>query len=267
MNSKPKDSGLLTITGADSIEKIDSQIKDSFSKLEITGLKQQGFDYLVERYGAQFIHISFFKCPLISDLTKLETLTNIESLAFYWNQRSDSLWDLSKNSELKSISLDDFTRLHALDELSLSGSLEEIRFGNRIWDTLVIESLSPLAGVKHLKRLSFSAKKVENNRVSPLSMIESLEKIEFPSNLFSTEKVAWLTAQIGSRVSSEVLAPLFKTDHPISSGNKNIDTFIVGKRKPSLDSVKDAKRIQKYIDKFNALVDHYRMNPEEGEPD
>jgi hypothetical protein len=242
-------------------------MRDSFQKLEITGLKQDGFDYFIEKYGSQFIEISFFKCPLIADLTKLESLSSIESLSFYWNQRATRLWDLSANTKLKSIALDDFTRLHRLDDLTLSPSLEVVRFGDKIWDSLVLETLSPLTSVRNLRRLSFSAKKILDDRVAPLASIQNLSELEFQSNMFSTEKVAWLTARIGSRVRSRMLAPFFTIENQIPSGNKNIDIFIVGKRKPSLDSVKDKTRIQKYVEKFNSMVEHFREHPEEGEPE
>ena len=257
----------LSIVGAETINEIDRQMKASYKKLEITGLKQEGFDYLIEKYGERFNQISFFKCPLVGDLSKLEMLRGIKSLSFYWNQRANRLWDLSKNLELKSIRIEDFTRLHRLDDLINSDSLEEIRFGDKIWDSLVLETLNPISNVKNLKKLSFSAKKIEDFRISPLAEIDHIKELEFPSNLFTTEKVAWLTARIGDRVKSIVLAPFLTTFPPIAYNGKKIDTYIVGKRKPSLDSTKDADRIKKYVDKFNSLTKYYRENPEEPEPE
>jgi len=256
----------LTIEGADNIEIIDRKMKRSITRLEITGLKQEGFNHLIEKYGMQFKHISFFKCPLISTFEKLELLEDIESISFYWNQRAERLWDLSKNPKLKSISIDDFTRLHKLDDLTYSKSLEEIRFGDKVWDSLVLETLTPLCNVRNLKKLSFSAKKIEDFSIAPLTKIENLDELEFPSNLFPSEKVAWLTAHIGHRVKSKVLAPYFTTTSAIPSNGKSIDTYIVGKRKPSLDSKKDVERIKKYVNKFNSLVEYYKTNPEEDEP-
>ncbi|WP_145450334.1 hypothetical protein [Gimesia panareensis] len=132
---------------------------------------------------------------------------------------------------------------------------------------MILDSLEPLARIRHLRKLSFSAKKIIDFRISPLAEIEHLETLWFPTNLFPTEKVAWLTARIGKKVKSEILAPYKKFTDPISSGEKQIDTFIVGKRKPSLDSRLDAKKIEKYVRKFNELTDYFIQNPAEAEPD
>ena len=39
------------------------------------------------------------------------------------------------------------------------------------------------------------------------------------------------------------------------------DTFIVGKRKPFLDSVQDKKRIDKYVRQFDDMYQWYTENP------
>lgn len=61
-----------------------------------SGLTQETFDYLIDHYGQHFKIIHFWKCPLISDLTKLEKLTKLEYVLFFWNQRATHLWDLVK---------------------------------------------------------------------------------------------------------------------------------------------------------------------------
>ncbi|MCW8855976.1 MAG: hypothetical protein OQJ95_01340, partial [Kangiella sp.] len=138
--------------------------------------------------------------------------------------------------------------------------------GDRVWSSFVLDSLSPLSNINNLRKLSFSAKKIDDFRISPIADISDLEELEFPTNLFPTEKVAWLTAKIGSKVKSSVLSPYRRIETPIISGEKQIDTFITGKRKPSLDYDVDAKRIEKYVKKFKDLVEFYKSNPNECEP-
>lgn len=257
----------VTIIDASKNTTIDEHMTANVRSVTVTGLKQEGFNYLIEEYGQQLVDIDFFKCPLIEDLTGLESLANIQSVSFYWNQRATLLWDLSKNKKLKSVCLDDFTRLHKLDDLALSNSLESVRFGDRIWDTLVLDTLAPIAEMMNLKTLNFSAKKIHDFRIAPLAGIVKLEELYFPGNLFPTEKVAWLTARIGHRVKSKILAPYFRNENPIDFGDKIIDTYIIGKRKPSLNFENDQKRIQKYVKKFEELVGYFRSNPDEPEPD
>ena len=71
-----------------------------------------------------------------------EGLKKIKSLSIFWNQRAVCLWDLSKNSQLTHIELDDFTRIHSLNDLATTTSLEIIKFGDKVWDSLVIDTLS-----------------------------------------------------------------------------------------------------------------------------
>jgi len=256
----------LTLIGAETIDSLKPVSSSTCKKLQVTGLKQKSFEHLIGVYGDKFEEIDFFKCPLISDLGCLEQLENIRAISFYWNQRATELWDLSKNKNLKSIVLDDFTRLHSLDDLAKSNTLTDVSFGDRVWSSFVLDSLSPLSNINNLRKLSFSAKKIDDFRISPIADISDLEELEFPTNLFPTEKVAWLTAKIGSKVKSSVLSPYRRIETPIISGEKQIDTFITGKRKPSLDYYVDAKRIEKYVKKFKDLVEFYKSNPNECEP-
>jgi len=223
----------------------------------ISKLTQETFEYFIENYGQQFKVIHFISCPLISDFTKLEQLTNIEYLIFFWNQRATHLWNLSKNHCLKGISFDDFTRMHTLVEIPLAPALEELYFGNAVWNTYILSSLKPLSQAINLKTLVFSAKKIDDNDITPLAEIRNLEKLEFTTNLFCTEQVAWLTAKKNS-IKSSVLAPYKKIEDSIEYNGKNLDILVIGKRKPFLDSKKDRKRLEKYEREFIDLVNNYR---------
>lgn len=232
--------------------------KPNITEVKISGLTQDTFDYFVENYGQQFKVIHFWKCPLVSDFSKLEMLIDVEYLLFFWNQRATHLWDLSKNVNLKGISFDDFTRMHTLEEIPLAPALEELYFGDKVWNNYVLESLKPLSFAKNLKTLIFSAKKVIDNDVTSLTKICSLERLEFPTNLFTTEQVAWLTANV-KNVNSSVLAPYLKLEHPLDYDGKKKDILVIGKRKPFLNSHKDKVRLEKYEKEFMSLVSKYSL--------
>jgi hypothetical protein len=244
--------------GRITVELID-EIKNfpNANEIRISGLTQENFNYFIDSYGQQFKVIEFWKCPLISDLTKLEQLSNVEYLIFFWNQRATHLWDLSKNLQLKGLSFDDFTRMHTLAEIPLAPVLEELNFGDKVWNKYVLESLEPLCEAKKLKSLIFSAKKIEDNDITPLSKICSLERLEFPTNLFTTEQVAWLTANT-KNVNSSVLAPYLKVKYPNEYSENKEDVIVIGKRKPFLNSLKDRTRLDKYEKDFWGLVEKYR---------
>ncbi|WP_371380946.1 hypothetical protein [Sporomusa aerivorans] len=228
------------------------------TEIWISGLTQNTFEYFIETYGQQFKIIHFWKCPLIADFKKLETLISIEYLIFFWNQRVTHLWDLSKNPKLRGLSFDDFTRMHTLEEIPLAPSLEELYFGDKIWNKYILDSLTPLSRAEKLKTLNFSAKKINDNDITPLARIMNLERLEFTSNLFSTEQIAWLTAN--TNITSSVLAPYKKLKYPLKTAGKIKDILVIGKRKPFLDSQEDKARLDKYEREFIDLVNKYRGN-------
>jgi hypothetical protein len=78
--------------------------------------------------------------------------------------------------------------------------------------------------------------------------------------LFTTEQVAWLKAHLPNTITSKELNPYWTFEKPLTINEKVKDTFIVGKRKPFLDSVQDKARIKKYIQQFDKAYQWYLEN-------
>lgn len=246
---------------------IDQIESNESSSLKISGLTQETFEYFVGNYGGRFASIEFWKCPLVSDLSPLESLGDVESISYYWNQRAEKLWDMSKNTRLTRFAFEDFTRVKSLEKVSACFSLKELTFGNKVWVTQEIDSLEPLKQLNNLCKLEFYIKKVVDGKIAPISELSQLRSVDFPLHLFSTEKIAWLTSRIGDKAQSRCLAPYHKIAKPIEDGSKKKDTFIIGKRKPLLDWDQDRERILKYSEKFDALVAKYISAPNISEPE
>lgn len=253
--------------GRISRERIDSIKGGDQIRIRISGLAQETFEYFILNYGNKFKEIEFWKCPLVGDLRAIETLPDIESISYFWNQRATELWDFSKTPKLKKLSFNDFSRISSLKQVGLSESITELDFGDRVWRKNSFDTLSPLSNMRQLEKLGFFVKKIHDNRISPLTEIESLKELKFPSNQFSTEKIAWLTAKLDERVTCRCLQPYIRIEEVLESEEKRFDTFIVGKRKPFLDSEKDKKRIEKYERTFRELVEYYEKNRDVPEPD
>ena len=239
------------------------------TEIAISGLTQDTFEYFVENYGQQFQAIIFWKCPLVSSLKAMEDLDQVEYIVYFWNQRAEHLWDFSKTKALKGFCYDDFTRMHDISEVADAPALEDLRFGNRVEPKYILNTLSPIQECTTLKNLTFSAKKILDGKIEPLAHLQQLERLWFPSNLFSTEQVAWLKAHLPDTVVSTVLNAYRTLDQPLKFSGKDKDTFIVGKGKPFLSSVEDKARIAKYVAQFhemhlwflehpNAMPDDYR---------
>jgi hypothetical protein len=234
--------------------------------LRVSGLDQKTFELLVTRYGSQFDAIYFWKSGRIADLTPLETLPQLRLVAFYVNQRTTRLWDLRRTARLEGLQFENFTRLHALDDLETGRTLQELNFGDALWNTPVFDSLSPLATLGSLRRLSFNARRISDCRIQPLASLPQLDWLAFPPNLFTTPQVAWLRARLPESVQSNVMGPLFRLgpvrnviDDTVTELDKNV--LVVGKRKPALNSRRDDARIQRYVEEFETLVQRFRDDP------
>ena len=232
----------------------------NITEISISGLTQDTFDYFIQNYGSQFKAIIFWKCPLVGNLKLLESLDHVEYIVYFWNQRAEELWDFSKTKALKGFSFDDFTRMHDISQLSRSTSLEELHFGDKIWTTYVLNTLHPIRECTSLKRLSFSAKKIRDEKIEPIAHLQRLERLSFPIRLFTTEQIAWLKAHLPDTVTSKELNAYWTMEKPVTMNGKSKDTFIVGKRKPFLDSVQDQARIKKYVDQFEDMYHWYLEN-------
>jgi len=249
--------GRITKDEIDAIQKFPNA-----TEIALYGLTQDTFEYFVENYGQQFKAIIFWKCPLVGSLKAMEYLDQVEYIVYFWNQRAEHLWDFSKTKALKGFCYDDFTRMHDISEVADAPALEDLRFGNRVEPKYILNTLSPIKECATLKNLTFSAKKLLDGKIEPLAHLKQLERLWFPSNLFSTGQVAWLKAHLPDTVVSKVLNPYRTIDKPLNFSGKDKDTFIVGKGKPFLSSVEDKVRISKYVEQFNEMHQWYLKNPE-----
>jgi Leucine-rich repeat (LRR) protein len=233
--------------------------KPDASALRVSGLDQGTFELLVEQHGRQFTAIHFWKCPRVEDLSPLEDLSALTFVAYFWNQRASSLWDLTRTPNLRGLQVEDFTKLKKLDDLVAGTTLEELEFGDGIWVKNSVESLDPLSSLVGLRRLSFALRKILDGRIQPIGELRNLEYLQCPTNLFTTEQLAWLRAHLPA-TESRVLNPVVRFDHPIA-GDDSADVLVIGKRKPFLNSKKDRDRIDRYISKFEEMVQQFREDP------
>jgi hypothetical protein len=152
--------------------------------------------------------------------------------------------------------------MHDISEVAGAPALEDLRFGDRVWKKYILNTLAPIKACTRLKSLSFSAKKILDGKIEPLAHLQQLEHLEFPSNLFSTEQVAWLKAHLPATVDSRVLNAYRTIDKPLRISDKDKDTFITGKGKPFLSSAEDKGRISRYLAQFNEMHQWFLENPQ-----
>lgn len=227
----------------------------------ISGLQQYTFEYFIKTYGKQLKAIRFFKNKFVEDLSLLGTLPQLEYVYFYANQKAAALWDMTENTSLTGLCIEDFSRLTSIKGIETAPVLKEFDIGNAIWATMELKSLMLLANTK-IERLGFSGRKILDNDLSFLEQLPNLKTFDFNINMFTTEQVAWIVANL-PQVEGYALKP--KYDCMLLDSNENMVevpyTKIVGKRKPTLKVEGNEKKIQKYIDSFEKLKTKYKGVP------
>lgn len=225
-------------------------------KIMISGLRQDTFEYFVRTQAYKFKAIMFWKNKLVEDWSLLSTLKNVQFIGYFHNQRITKFWDMTNNISLEGLYISDFTRLKSLEGIEKAPRLERLYFGNAVWSTSVLKDIKPLENSK-IKEFSFGGKKIEDEDISIYTKIPKLERLDFPTNMYKTEQLAWLVAKMPN-VKGYALRPYVKFDRNTTDNEDIDDILICGKRKPFLSSDKDSERIKRYINKFEALVKQYQ---------
>ncbi len=246
--------------GKISIKDID-KLKDypNIDVVTISGLRQDTFEYFIKKYGRQLKAIRFFKNKFIEDWSLLGTLPQLEYLDFFVNCHISSLWDMSRNTSLSGLCIQDFTQLSSIEGIETAPVLKEFVIGNAMWDKMILESLMPLANT-HIEKFMFCGKSIKENDYSFLANMPDLKRFDFPTNMLTTEQVAWIVANFPTL---EGFALTAKRDCTLfDSELKNVPgVLIVGRRKPSLIIEGNEKRIEKYAQNFEMLKKKYAGLP------
>lgn len=188
---------------------------------------------------------------LAKDLTILETLNNIETIVLNWNTKTTYLWDISKNTNLKTLEITDFSNLEEIDQLSLAHQINNLTFGGGFNKPLKIKTIQPLSRLTNLKYLCLTNLKIEDDSLKPIGELKQLETLEI-SNQFETKEYAWLATRLPKTTCKMFQA--INSCKIVDAKNKLVwDTMVTGRKKSFLLSTKDKAKIEKHIKDFEKL--------------
>lgn len=221
--------------------------------LMASGLDQEGFEYLVERYGKQFEAISFWKNNLVCDLSPLGDLRELRYLHYFFNQRATDLWDMRNNVNLRGLAIYDFSRLHSIERIENAPCLEYLALGNRVWSKMEIDSLKPLthSSVSHFV---WCGNKVLDNDYECL-VRSNIKELDMPIGRFTLDQLARLNACIPG-LKGKVTTPYEEAGVMDRNGSQSWYFLCKGKRR--LEKGRDEEKLEKYLAEFQALVEKYR---------
>lgn len=222
--------------------------------LAVSGLDQEGFEYLIRTYGSRFKILQLFKNKLVEDWSLLSTLPDLEYLYYFFNQRIDRLWDMTNNKKLKGISIMDFSRLKTLQGIEAAENLEYFSLGNAVWDRCEVDSYRYFAET-NVRYLSFSGRKILDRDPRYLVSMKKLEAFRGVMHGLSREQFAWVKANAANDLD---IGP--KITHWRNSETRELYPVAVfpwkGQRSYSLEN--NEARYARDVEKFNALVQQYR---------
>lgn len=242
--------GKITIEQIDTIK----QYPEAKSII-ISGLEQKTFDYFINKYGKQFQAISFWKNKGVKDLSLLSELEQIEYITYFYNQKATKLWNMSNNKTLKGLELDDFTKLHSVDEIKDAPALEVFNIGNAVWNKMQIESLKPVA-LSTVTSFSWYGDKVLDSDYSCLAN-GHIKKLDISPRYFTLDELAQLVSLFPENLVGTIVKPYYEGTVKDIDGNETAFYFLCkGKRK--LTKGIDDEKFHKYLDEFNALLKSYR---------
>jgi hypothetical protein len=188
---------------------------------------------------------------LAKDLSILETLDSTETIILEWNTKSETLWDISKNTKLRTLEIRDFGKLQDISPLASATQLESLTLAGGINKKLHVATLEPLRYLTNLKYLTLNNLRVDDESLRPLGQLTGLEELSI-SNQFDIKEYAWLATRL-----KQTKCELFNGSMKVSIKGVNnelvYDTMITGKKRPFLLSTKDGEKIKNYIDTFEKL--------------
>ncbi|RSD28615.1 leucine-rich repeat domain-containing protein [Mesobacillus subterraneus] len=228
------------------IEKLKSFSK--LTKLWIYTVNQNEFNTILSLVNPKMLYVYEMR---VHDLSIISTLENLEVLALEWNTKTLSLWDVSKNTSLKALSIVDFSKLNDISPLQES-SLELLQLSGGIWNSLNLHTLHPLRYLKDLKYLGLTNLKVKDESLEPIAELTGLKELEI-SNQFPTEEYARLSVALPNTQCDYFRPYIFLSD-PIDEK----DVMVIGKRKPFLNSKADVKKLHKYEEQFKAFQEKFQ---------
>ena len=215
---------------------------------------QEEFEYLIEKIhtfvGSLYIHEKHNKA---FDFSSLEKCSELEAVQFYWNTKQETLWDVKKNTKLKSFhitdlyNVTDFTALRGstIENLELFGCNGASSFVSK----LHIDDLSFVLDMPKLRVLRLDIIKDEPSEyyLNLLAKLTGLEVFSTPDSFFTFQQFAWLRAHLP------------KVKEGLNCVEKYGDDWygIIGRRTPK--TLTDITKTEKYQKRYDALVEKYRF--------
>lgn len=219
------------------------------TKLWVHSVNQKEFNQILGQVNPKMLYVYEMR---VEDLSLLSNLSNLQTLGLEWNTKATRLWDLSKNTNLKALTIRGFSKLREVQILAQAQEIQLLELEGDESHSLQLENLEPLKHLHHLVYLGLSNIKVLDDSLWPISELRGLKELVI-SNQFPTEEFAKLSAALPNTKCDKFSA--FLRLPPLADGS---DIMVVGKSKPFLNSKKDIAKVKKYEESFRRLQEAFK---------
>jgi len=216
---------------------------------------QEELAYLVDQICAFVVSLELIaKHSRSFDLTPLERCGALVSVEMYWNTKQERLWDVKKNGSLKHFSLVDYYKVADLSVFAGSGVEELQLLGcngfSSFSSKMHVKDLSFLKEMPHLRTLHLDVIKDEESAyyLELLAACRGVTELFISHHFFTFGQFAWLKAHMP------------QVERGLEGVFRGEDFFgVLGKGMPK--ALEDAKKAERYQEKYDALVKKYQKQP------
>ena len=188
----------------------------------------------------------------VTDVSALKEISEVRKIAIDWNTTLSDLRPFSSLPNLVALALVNTPKANDLSFVAALKNLRAFEFsGSRTLSSKnKAITLEPIGALTQLEELRLQGLDVQSGGLRPLAKCPQLKRLVV-SNTFATEDFAYLAAMLPNTE-----CRYFRATVPVDGGaiGDGIDTMVVGKRKPFLNSKTDSQRLRQYHDKFAELV-------------
>jgi hypothetical protein len=208
---------------------------------------------------AQFTKIAPLIDPLylafegmrVSDLSPLGKL-RLQALEIKWNTKVSDISPIGNLRDLRLLAISHCPKVHDLSPLRALTRLEVLDLSGGMWSTFKPLSLEPLANLSNLRGLSLKNIRVGDQSLEPLVGLKQLRHLEL-SNQFPTEEYARLSVALPSTECTH-----FSPYLDFFSPDRKTRVLVTGKGKPVLTLPEDTTKLNRYVQRFRDLQEHFR---------
>jgi hypothetical protein len=217
--------------------------------LWISDVNERQFNQIVPLIDPLYL---LFDGLRVADLSPLGRLRRLEAIEIRWNTKVSDISFLKNLTGLRLLALSHCPKIRDLGPIAALKNLEILDLSGGMWSTFQPHTLTPLQRLRILRGLSLKAIRVGDQSLAPVAQLKQLQELEL-SNQFPTQEYARLSVALPHIQCSHFLPYL-----DFNAGGKATQVMVTGKGKPVLSLPKDAARLDRYVQRFRAMQEHFR---------